>query len=1787
MKKTVWIFSLVVMLLTQVFSPFAYAASGEMSDIEEIQVVEEKIEESLITEQDTKVVQTEVITESEKPENSVGGGDQLSWNNNEPQAISWGILTQIQPESQSWVLQDEMASSWDVKMLSWEQENLKEGNDVLPWSKEWSWFIETIKNFFWMWDSEEKNEDGEFESKEIYWTGEYEWVKVEVYATTWLFESGVYLTINPIIEELDQVKEVLISWDVEIPEEKEEQTVVAFDITFRNPVTKEEVQPKDWTVQVTFNYEKNEQLKQAEEDEEQEVKVYHLNDIDEKWEKIEEITWAKVEEVVVNKSKNEEDNTIVVDAESFSIYAVIKSNLSENITIKYNANWWKFKSWNSEVNELSVAYTKQDWVYKPSINVQAPYRESKDMNAQSWWMFAWWYTTSSNQTIEWLWKVSDTTTNNITVYAKRLPFNDLILNVWGQKIILMDRNMWAEGVANWNYYPDWWQEDDSVLWFYYQWWNNYWFKSTWDVNTYQLWSNSWPDITNYWPGNFYSDSTYYLRASWNYTSWYSRSGNWIINLWWWSNWQWPCPEWYYIPWYWERGDILGYVKNEMTNNQEFCSWIESSWECFSRKLKLPHSWTRDKATANPIQKWYFASYWSSEAYWNNAWYRIFYADTMPSYADSVSNRYASNVRCFRKKMRVTFVNDWEVIQTNYIDKDTSLTDNLKPANPTKEWLIFAWWFNWDEKFSFSKKITEDITLTAKFTDHYYTISFDTDWWSEKSPITIPSHTSMYNTKYSHTPNIDDSGNKNGDYPMSFSLNDVVTIDWAEKIKVKITYGSPYYYYYYATMWEWSHPEYTAQNDYSSSITSRLWWWSYRDDENTKNYEIVWDTVTFWFYGGNYSYYYNQWENYWYYAIIYDVNPNFTFWENPVKEWKVFDWWYKENWEKWNEYNDVLESNITLKAHWKDPEAILLPWKEFNCKLKNLANGWSSSSCYGSTDYLVKNIVRADSIPSWVEKIEIQSDDSSYPIYARKNKWTIYIYSESDIIYMNPSSSYMFYYMQWLNAIDEDIFDTSKVVDMKYMFWYTYWLWELDLSSWNVGNLTSTKYMFYNANSLKKLDLSNWNTTNLEDTSYMFYYSKWLINLNLSGWNITKVTTMYYMFYECNAIETLNLNGWDFSNHPNVQYMFNSMTSLKTLLLRDWVFPETTQWGGGYQWWFYSQFWLSSSYSLKTIDVTNWDLSKTVNLSYLFYDLYSLQEIIWLNTWDTSNIENMYMLFAYCYNLENLDISTWNVSKVTNMYELFYYCKNLEELDLSSWDTSNVTLMSYMFEYCDSLKKLNLDNWNFSKVGNSYSSMFYGTPSLIELGMKNWKFGENITNFACNMGLWCSWGSHNYNKIKGIDVSWWTFSWNSLWWLFYDWESLKSIKWLETWDTSNIVDMGKMFYNVTGLVELDLSSFDTNNVTHMVGMFWNADSLRTVYVSNKFTTVSLLSWDDMFSWATSIVWWNWTVYDINKYNQEYARIDGVWWQSWYFTSVLDRKYEIKYNLNNWVFSWEAIRNYTIRDSFSLPQVIRTWYIFKWWTWSNGNTPEKEVLINWKKWDLTFTANWEKKVEPSWRSWWGGWWSNKSEKETENKVEDQEHNVAEENQEQQEQNIKQETKTPETIKWTTNSSSVDSEVQSAYKWAYKYKVTTMPTLEDAMPDWVVKRWHLAKMVVNYATNILWRKIPEKIPSECRWNDNRKDWESEEIKDYAVKSCALWLMWLDMPKFLPNLDVTRAQFGTIMSRLLWWKKYAWWTPYYRKHLNALKENNIMTKIENPEKRIELRQWVWVMLMRSAENK
>jgi hypothetical protein len=169
----------------------------------------------------------------------------------------------------------------------------------------------------------------------------------------------------------------------------------------------------------------------------------------------------------------------------------------------------------------------------------------------------------------------------------------------------------------------------------------------------------------------------------------------------------------------------------------------------------------------------------------------------------------------------------------------------------------------------------------------------------------------------------------------------------------------------------------------------------------------------------------------------------------------------------------------------------------------------------------------------------------------------------------------------------------------------------------------------------------------------------------------------------------------------------------------------------------------------------------------------------------------------------------------------------------------------------------------------------------------------------------------------------------------------------------------------------------------------------------------------------------------------------------------------------------------------------------------------------------------------------------------------------------------------------------EVVDAYKWAYKNWLTTMSTIQDADPDWYLLRWHMAKIVVNFMINVLWMKLPTVIPDHCKnWNDNPAIWESDEIKWYATISCALWVMWIDMlnNEFLPNDIVSRAEFWTVVSRVLWWNTFnvvhTPLTPYYKLHLNQLKNNDIMTQINKPLTVKELRKRVWLVFKRVSEK-
>lgn len=154
---------------------------------------------------------------------------------------------------------------------------------------------------------------------------------------------------------------------------------------------------------------------------------------------------------------------------------------------------------------------------------------------------------------------------------------------------------------------------------------------------------------------------------------------------------------------------------------------------------------------------------------------------------------------------------------------------------------------------------------------------------------------------------------------------------------------------------------------------------------------------------------------------------------------------------------------------------------------------------------------------------------------------------------------------------------------------------------------------------------------------------------------------------------------------------------------------------------------------------------------------------------------------------------------------------------------------------------------------------------------------------------------------------------------------------------------------------------------------------------------------------------------------------------------------------------------------------------------------------------------------------------------------------------------------------------SELQQAYNWAYQKDITTQNTIEKANMKWKITREELAKMISNYSINILW-KIPDTTKT-CLFSDSNIN---PDLVQSVIKSCQLWLMGQWITSFKPKDFVTRAEFWTVLSRVLWWDKNEWWSTYYENHLKALKSEWIMNNVSSPMDN-EVRWYVMLMLMRS----
>ena len=254
----------------------------------------------------------------------------------------------------------------------------------------------------------------------------------------------------------------------------------------------------------------------------------------------------------------------------------------------------------------------------------------------------------------------------------------------------------------------------------------------------------------------------------------------------------------------------------------------------------------------------------------------------------------------------------------------------------------------------------------------------------------------------------------------------------------------------------------------------------------------------------------------------------------------------------------------------------------------------------------------------------------------------------------------------------------------------------------------------------------------------------------------------------------------------------------------------------------------------------------------FYCFEGLTRIEHLDYLNTSEVENMGLMFSICTSLETLDLSSFNTEKVTDMQTMFEGSTNLRTINLpKGFIGSNVTNLNATFRGCASLTELDLSGSNAEKVKNM-RSMFYGCVALSNLNLSGFKTGsltdmrylfsscqslesldlsgfntENVTSME-SMFSQCS-------SLRSLDLS----SFNTskvidMYLMFYKCTNLESID-LSSFDTENLQKMANMFYSCTKLETLDLSSFATPNMTSMRSAFQNCKNLKTIYVTSAFTT----------------------------------------------------------------------------------------------------------------------------------------------------------------------------------------------------------------------------------------------------------------------------------------------------------------------------------------------------------------
>lgn len=256
---------------------------------------------------------------------------------------------------------------------------------------------------------------------------------------------------------------------------------------------------------------------------------------------------------------------------------------------------------------------------------------------------------------------------------------------------------------------------------------------------------------------------------------------------------------------------------------------------------------------------------------------------------------------------------------------------------------------------------------------------------------------------------------------------------------------------------------------------------------------------------------------------------------------------------------------------------------------------------------------------------------------------------------------------------------------------------------------STTY-FLESDNIIDFAIDYWNDTSQTISianAYEYAYS--LQRWRCTGWDLSKnkITSFTAMFSSCFSLcdvpNPLNLSGWVTSNATAINSIFRYCRCLNTdIIVNNWVLSNVTNMSSMFE----------DCHSIKNITGTEtWSSApKCTNIGSMFANCRSLKTKIDISKCylgnGTANLTSANGVFNSCCNCPEIDVSNMNLSKSTNVSYLFSNLNACKKITMNNFTgiTSECTNSNYLFQYA-AMPELIIDGWDFS--GNNSSTNFLG------------------------------------------------------------------------------------------------------------------------------------------------------------------------------------------------------------------------------------------------------------------------------------------------------------------------------------------------------------------------------------------------------------------------------------------------------------------------------------------------